>query len=162
PRWVGRPRAAAALSRFNHEGPGGASPMTVPHLSLHAVSGTISQVLRIHGPNFGTGSGSGSLSQGVLAALGLVAAGNLPGLWLTLSQWEPEPAPDAQGEVAAECICHAVAVALVPRAADFGGARLQLLPPAPGYSEGKQLPPDVLSLAEFLDGSASARSWLCP
>jgi len=161
PRWMGRPKAAAALNKFHREGLTGASPMVVPHLSLHSVSGAVSQALRIHGPNFGTGSGPAPLGEGLLAALSLVAEGKLPGLWLTLSQWDPEPAPDTQGQVASECICHAVALALVPVAADFTGPRVRLLKPAPVPSEEDE-PPGVRSLADFLDGSALVESWLCP
>jgi hypothetical protein len=161
PRWVGRVKGATALQRFYCEGLPGASPMTVPHLSLHGVSGTVSQVLRIHGPNFGTGSGPGCHAHGLLAALSLVTGEKLPGLWLTLSQWEPEPAPDVQGQVAPECVCHAVALALVPAAADFTGPCLRLLSPTLAHGEGDDLP-SVRSLAEFLVGSAPAESWLCP
>ena len=161
PRWIGRPRAVAALNRFHNEGLPGASPMIVPHLSLHAVSGTISQALRIHGPNFGVGSGTGHLAEGLLAALALLAEGRVPGLWLTLSQWDPEPAPDTLGQVPADCVCSAVALALEPTAAEDSGPRLRLLPPAPlPHQTGS--PPDVRRLADFLDGSASRGGWLCP
>ncbi|HKB38484.1 MAG TPA: hypothetical protein VKD72_18725 [Gemmataceae bacterium] len=161
PRWLGRPKAAAAFNKFHREGFSRASPMAVPHLSLHAVSGTISQTLRIQGPSFGTGSGAGHLAEGLLAALSLVSEGELPGLWLTLSRWDPEPAPDVQGEVSSECVCHAVALALVPVAANFTGPRLRLLPPAPVPGEQHE-PASVQSLADFLAGSAPAGSWVCP
>ena len=37
-----------------------------------------------------------------------------PGLWLVLTQWCPEPVPDAQGSVANDPVCRGVAMALVP------------------------------------------------
>src|SRR5205823_13718929 len=49
PRWLGRCRATVALHKAHAEGAAGTSPMIIPHLSLHAVSGTISQALTIHG-----------------------------------------------------------------------------------------------------------------
>lgn len=166
PRWLGRPKSTAALNRFHNEGLPAASPMLVPHLSLHAVSGTISQVLRIHGPNLGVGSGIGHLGEGLLAAVALMAEGRLPGLWLTLSQWDPEPAPDRQGQVPAGCVCSAVALALQPLSPPESGAgsegpRLRLLPPAPLPYQADS-PPDVRSLAAFLGSSVPGSGWLCP
>ena len=164
PRWMGRPRAAAALNKFHREGVSGASPMVVPHLSLHAVSGTLSQVLRLHGPNFGVGSGPGNVAEGLLAAVALFAEGHLPGLWLMLSQWDPEPAPDDLGRVASPAACCAAALALVPVTADFTGPRLRVLPPSPHVLTSllPTVPVDVGSLADFLEGSATAASWSCP
>ena len=78
-----------------------------------------------------------------------------------LSQWQPEPAPDALGQVPAGCVCHAVALALVPVAAAFAGPRLRLLPPVPVAQATENLS-GVRSLTDFLDASPPAGSWLCP
>src|SRR5262249_11056563 len=114
PRWLGRPKAAAALNKFQREGVPGASPMVVPHLSLHALSGTVSQALRPSGPTFGAGGGPGNGGGGLRAAAAVLAEGRLPGLWLVLTQWDPEPSPDELGRVAPPSVCYAVALALVP------------------------------------------------
>jgi hypothetical protein len=161
PRWLGRPKLVAALNKFDREGPAVTSPMLVPHLSLHAVSGTISQILRIHGPNFGTGSGISHLREGILASLTLLSGGALPGIWLTLSQWDPEPPPDIPGQVPASCVCYAVAMALVPMTPDVSGPRLRLQPAATVHDAAAHTP-DVCSLADFLDSAFPAAGWLCP
>src|SRR5262249_39770127 len=57
PRFQGRATMTVAVQRFAAEGAWGISPHLIPHRSLHALSGTISQALRIHGPNFGVGGG---------------------------------------------------------------------------------------------------------
>src|SRR5262249_27012554 len=131
PRWLGRPKAAAAISKFHREGVPGASPMVVPHLSLHAVSGTISQALHLHGPNFGVRSGPGNVGRGLLTAVAVVAEGSLPGLWLVLTQWDPEPSPDELGRVSPPAVCYAVALALVPVPVDQSGPCLRIVLPTP-------------------------------
>jgi hypothetical protein len=161
PRWLGRAKTAGGMNKFHREGPATMSAMLVPHTSLHAVSGTISQALKVYGPNFGTGSGPGHLAEGLLAALSLVAEGELPGLWLTLSQWDPEPSPDVQGRVPPSCVCYAAALALVPVPAGAAGPGLRLVQPAPGGGATCP-PPDVRGLADFLDGRAPAPGWRCP
>src|SRR5262249_1682783 len=57
PNLFGRITTARTIERFQKEGAWGVSPHLIPHQSLHAVSGTISQALAIHGPNFGVGGG---------------------------------------------------------------------------------------------------------
>ncbi|MGH6681122.1 MAG: hypothetical protein ACREDL_19840, partial [Bradyrhizobium sp.] len=47
PRFLGRPAMAAALQRFAAEGAWGVSPHLIPHRSLHSISGTVSQALKI-------------------------------------------------------------------------------------------------------------------
>src|ERR1700751_1917728 len=47
PHFLGRAMLAAALQRLAAEGAWGISPHLIPHRSQHAVSGTISQVLKI-------------------------------------------------------------------------------------------------------------------
>src|SRR5690348_17038921 len=52
PTLFGRDPTALAIERFKAEGAWGINPHMIPHYTLHAVSGTISQALRIQGPNF--------------------------------------------------------------------------------------------------------------
>jgi hypothetical protein len=127
PRFVGRQMFILALQKFCEEGAWGVSPHLIPHRSLHSISGTISQALKIHGPNYGVGNGPAGASEGVLAAAALVAGGDLPGVWLVLSGWSPEttgqppwgtPAPGGPP------ICRGIALALVPSGAQMGGPRL--------------------------------------
>src|SRR5262249_3193107 len=87
PRVMGRGLMGAALRRFATEGAWGVSPHVIPHRSLHAMSGTISQALQIHGPNFGAGGGPGSAGEAVLAAYAMLAGDRLPGVWLVLTGW---------------------------------------------------------------------------
>ncbi len=57
PRFFGRAMLANTLRRFAVEGAWGVSPHVIPHRSQHSLSGTVSQALRIHGPNLGVGGG---------------------------------------------------------------------------------------------------------
>lgn len=133
PRRLARGAVALALKRFNAEGAWGVSPHLIPNRSLHAVSGTISQALQIHGPNFGVGGGPGSAAKSLLAASTLLECERLPGLWLVLTGWNWEPGieiPQAiiqqaphltsHGEPA---VCTAVAMALLPDSDRHWGAR---------------------------------------
>jgi hypothetical protein len=125
PRFMGRTALAAALGKFRAEGAWGISPHLIPHRSLHSLSGTISQALKVHGPNFGSGGGPGGAADALLTATALLHGGRLPGVWVVLTGWEPEPATDARGQVVTpDGVCSAVALALVPVAP--GGPRLSL------------------------------------
>ena len=57
PILFGRFGNEAAMRRYLSEGAWGISPHMIPHHSLHAVSGTVSQAWGVHGPNFGVGGG---------------------------------------------------------------------------------------------------------
>jgi hypothetical protein len=127
PCHLGRRAVADTFARVADLGSRGASPMVIPHRSLHSVSGTISQALGINGPNIGVGGGPGNLAEGLLTALTLLDEGCLPGLWLVLTQWRPEP---PLGGEDASAICHALALALTPAAAGRSGLLLRLLPAA--------------------------------
>jgi hypothetical protein len=113
-RFMGRTALAAALVRFKAEGAWGLSPHLIPHRSLHSLSGTVSQALKIHGPNFGSGGGPGGAADALLTGAAMLPGG-LPGVWVVLTGWEPEPATDDQGRVITpDCVCNAVALALMP------------------------------------------------
>ena len=64
---MGRAAVAAGLQRYQNEGAWGASPHLPPHRSLHSPSGTISQLFKIHGPNYGVCGGPGCATE-ILAA----------------------------------------------------------------------------------------------
>src|SRR5580692_3155993 len=57
PRWPGRFGTATAIERLRADGPRGVSPLAIPTLCLHALSGTVSLVFQMRGPNFGVGGG---------------------------------------------------------------------------------------------------------
>jgi hypothetical protein len=115
--FMGRGGTAHTLQRFVQEGAWGVSPHVIPHQSLHAASGTLSQILRIHGPNFGVGGGPHACREAFLIAAALLAEGNLPGLWLILTDHEREwvPVPNAKSVEPIDApLCEAVALALMP------------------------------------------------
>ncbi len=140
PRHLGRQTVADVFARVARRGPSGASPLVIPHRSLHSVSGTISEALGTHGPNLSVGGGPGNLAEGLLTALTFLNENQLPGLWLVLTQWDPEPSLGA--EDAGQSICRAQALALMPASAGRGGRHLRLLPAAamPEHRESAALP----------------------
>lgn len=111
-RYLGRSSLAQALQSFKAEGVWGTSPHLIPHFALHSPSGTISLALGIRGPNIGAGGGLHGAVEGFLAATTWLAGGVVPGVWLVLSGWSPERAPDPPNPDAAEC--QAIALALRP------------------------------------------------
>ncbi len=120
--FFGRGGTAHTVQRYAQEGAWGVSPHLIPHQSLHAVSGTLSQLLKMHGPNFGIGGGPEACNDAFLIAGALVAEGTLPGLWLLLTGYDRELLPLENGKtadvVARPALCEAVALALVSGAAD--------------------------------------------
>jgi hypothetical protein len=123
PRFIGRNALAGALKKYQAEGAWGVSPHLIPHRSLHALSGTISQALKIHGPNFGVGGGPNGAAEGLLTAAALIGD-RLPGVWVVLTGWDPEPIPD-QPEPEST-VCNAVALALVQPVELWEGWRLRV------------------------------------
>lgn len=114
PSLIGRQASAEALERFRGEGAFAISPHLPAHESLHSVSGTISQALGLHGPNFGVGGGPEAAEEALLVAATLLADAALPGLWVVLTEFDPELIPASPGQVDAPAgwICHALALAL--------------------------------------------------
>lgn len=158
PRFPGRLVVCEQIHAFRAEGALGVSPHIISHRSTHSLSGTISLALKMRGTNYGVGGGDGALVEGLLTALTLLDAGQLPGLWAVLAEWDPEPVPGGSGPTADEAICHAVALALVPSRPT--GLCLRLRPLlSPTQTETSQ--PTVADLAAFLRGERGA-SWTCP
>lgn len=128
-RFLGRTITAQAVQRFRTEGAWGISPHLVPHRSLHSLSGTISQVLKIHGPNLGAGGGPAGLVDALLAAGALIRGAALPGIWIVLTGWLPELACDLEGRsVTPDSICLAIALMLTSTVAGAAGFRLRMTP----------------------------------
>jgi hypothetical protein len=112
PRYLARAILAQALKRFAQEGAWGVSPHLIPHRSLHSVSGTVSQALNIHGPNFGVGGGPGSAGKALLAAATQLVGDQLPGVWVIMTGWNWEPGLDHKVEHGEPATCSAAALAL--------------------------------------------------
>lgn len=125
PRFLGRAMFRPSIARFHVEGAWGVSPHVIPYRSLHSISGTVSQFLQSHGPNFGVGGGPGSEAELLLAGVTLLHSANLPGVWLLWSRIEPElPTTDA-GTPHPDASCEAIALAIVP-AKQPARARLEI------------------------------------
>jgi len=153
PRFLGRGVMDLTLRRFAEEGAWGMSPHVIPHRSLHALSGTVSQALRLHGPNFGAGGGPGADGEALLAAAALLADGELPGLLLVLTHAVPDALPTPEGPPPS---WHALALALRPCVQNGAGQRLEV---AAGPAGGNGLPPlDVAALARGLSAN-EAGGW---
>ena len=126
PRYMGRSAIASAFQRFRTEGAWGVSPHLIPHRALHAMSGTISQALRAHGPNFGVGSSPGMVAEPLMAALTLLHGRSLPGVWLTLSRVEPEEGLSQENEHPKGTGCTALVLALTPRTERQSGLTMRM------------------------------------
>jgi hypothetical protein len=127
PRFLGRATMAAALQRFAAEGAWGVSPHLIPHRSLHSISGTISQALKIHGPNFGVGGGREGTVEVLLAALALLDGKHLPGVWVVLTCLDPELPPDENGRLPTGTQAMGLALALTPIRTSASRLRMQII-----------------------------------
>ena len=161
PRYLGRLCMAQALDNFQRTGPSLVSPLIVPHRSLHSLSGTLSLALDLRGPNLSAGGGPGALADGLQTALALVQEPNLPGIWLVLTEWDPEPTPDVRGQATQPCTCLGVALALVPATRICSGSRLclQRHHRAAGFTEGQGLKPSLASLVTVLTAATPASAY---
>jgi hypothetical protein len=163
PRFLGRETCIVFLERFCRQGALATSPLLAVYQSLHAVSGSISLALRIHGPNMGVGGGYGGLEQSLLAGLAMQHEHQLPGVWMVFSEWDPEPSAD-EGKNP-DAICRAVAMAFTPVAANWNGLRLRFLP-GEGQANLSEEEASLASLADFLAGfktpTSADSTWSCP
>jgi hypothetical protein len=147
PNFFGRAGMAQTIHRFAEEGAWGISPHLIPHQSLHAVSGTISQALKIYGPNFGIGGGPNSGSDAFLLAATLLTDERLPGLWLVLTGHEQELIPTPHGQPAAPPpLCEGVALAITRSADADAGLNLRV---GPG-THPHEAPASEFRLTDFL------------
>jgi hypothetical protein len=153
PRWPGRLGTANALERYRADGSRGVSPMTIPTVCLHSLSGTVSLAFGMRGPNFGVGGGLTSVADGLLAGLGLQLERRLPGTWVIFSEWSAEPGQAATPTAPRAC---ALALALCSVSSPLSSRRRLLLrstpntakrPPSPRLADlvlhlrGRNLPP---------------------
>lgn len=143
PRWLGRYDTESGLARFERRGAAGVPARCVPYMSLHATAGAVSLALGCHGPNIGAGGGPGAAADGLLTGLTMCADRASPGVWVVLTEWNPEPAAadDPAG------VCHGVALGLT---AGYG-VRLE---------RGGGAAPTVAALGQYLEGD-NTRAWEC-
>jgi hypothetical protein len=121
PNFFGRVSTTQTFERYRQEGAWGVSPHSIPHQSLHAISGTLSQALKTYGPNFGIGGGANSSLDAFLIAGAMMMDGSLPGLWLVLTGYESEWIPPAPAPT-----CQAIALALMPTQIGDKGIHISL------------------------------------
>jgi hypothetical protein len=140
PTFFGRQSIVQSFERYAQEGAWGISPNLIPHHSLHGLSGTISQALKIYGPNFGIGGGTDPSTEALLLATALLADGQLPGLWLVLTGHDSELMPHSSPVPT----FRAVVLALAPTAEALGECSDEHIPfadaqvPASFWSELEQ------------------------
>lgn len=183
PMFPGRLGGAATFRRYQQGGTAAISPHIIPQNSLHSVSSAISISLGMRGPNFGIGGGPEALAEGLMVAMTLSDPCILPGLWLVLTQWAPEPVPDGLGSTATETTCLAVALGLRHGMAQdhegltlrltacaeqtAGHTRIRVFPetaempagvPAAGEPADRSDSVPLLGLARWLAGEAGGRS----
>jgi hypothetical protein len=126
PNLFGRASIAQTIQRYQQEGAWGVSPHLIPHQSLHAMSGTISQALKIYGPNFGISGGPNAGPDAFLIAGAMMVDGQLPGMWLVLTGYQSEWIPPLDGRPTTAPMCQAVAFALIPVEPNAAGLHLSL------------------------------------
>jgi hypothetical protein len=115
PKMFGRDSMAWAVDRYLAEGAWGIPPHIIPHGTLHASSGTISQALASHGPNLTASGGPGACTEAILIAATMLADKNLPGLWLVLSAYIGEKLPEDPACAGMQCNVAALALTTASR-----------------------------------------------
>jgi hypothetical protein len=126
PRYLGRVAMMSAIQKFVLEGAWGLSPHLIPHRLLHALSGAVSQALKIRGPNFGVGGGPSGVSEALFAAAAMLDGDRVPGLWLILTGCQPEPTTEMGDGLEGASGCNALALALIAGRVDRQGLRLRI------------------------------------
>jgi hypothetical protein len=133
---------------------------------LHSLSGTVSQALKIHGPNYGVGGGSQAAAEALIAAGALLADEEVPGVWVVLTGFEPELVPaehNAANTTPASPDCVAVALALRPARQHHQGPLLSIAAMSTAGVGGDEWPRFGLeAFANMLDGNMSSSQWSLP
>ena len=152
PRFLGRIPAAAVMDRFQNQGVSGMSPLIIPTLSLHATAGSLSLAIKAHGFNFGVGGGPGHLTEALLAGLASRDDGEVPGVWVVATGFDPEPIPDLAGNSAVPAFGYAVALALVTGASGRTRLNLRMVPASAAGMDSPETAehPSIATLAAFL------------
>lgn len=125
-QYIGRGSFAATLHKYCKDGPWGVSVQVIPHNMLHSVASTISLTLPCVGPCLGAGGGRNGEIDALMLAINLLAGGQVPGVWVTWSYWEPDLSIDEAGKPQSDSACCAVAMALVPATESANSVQLEL------------------------------------
>jgi hypothetical protein len=125
-RYIGRGSFAATLNKYCKDGPWGVSVQVIPHNMLHSISSTISLALPCVGPCLGAGGGADGETDALLIAVNLLSGGQVPGVWVTWSYWDPELVVDVTGKPASESNCVAAVLAIVPKSAESPRASMEI------------------------------------
>ena len=155
PRFLGRIPSAAVIDRFQTQGVSGMSPIIIPTLSLHAPAGSLSLAIKSHGFNYGVGGGPGHLTEALLAGLAARDDGDVPGVWVVATGFDPEPIPDVAGNSIVPTLGYAVALALVAESTGRTRLNLRIVPAAAIdlQSRATSEHPSLVELAAFLSAS---------
>jgi hypothetical protein len=158
PKFLGRMIICGAIVRYFRDPKFSISPHIIPNYTLHAQSGSISIGLSMYGANFGVGGGPWHLPEGLLTALSVISERRHPGLWLVLSEFDPEPRPDEAGKPTNDVVVHAMALALQPVDSGTNGHRgiLRLY----SSEDESDVRPTVPGLAAWWQQSGE-EPWLC-
>ena len=160
-RSFGRLRFAAAVARFGRLNARGASPLVIPHVSPHAMPGTLSLTLGLHGPHLAGGSGPGHLAETLLLGLSVVRRERLPGLWVVAADLSPDPGSGPEGDPAQAPTGQAVALALTA-SGSAGRGRLRLLPQhAAAATDAPDERMNLTRLIDYLADNATDAAWQC-
>jgi hypothetical protein len=166
PKYMGRPRLAQAIHRFQKQGVRAVSPLVIPMLSQHSVAGTLSLLLGCHGPTFGVGACTSSPADALLN--GLCLLDRCPGVWAVMTAYDPEPVPDGAGQVVTPTTGIGVAMALTPSEpkgsrwqAEHGRGAIRLVIPTDFQSDCPALP-SLVALADTLEQANRQSSWRFP
>ncbi len=144
PEYFGKEATLAALQRYSVDGPGGISPHLIPNHCLHSLSGSLSVLLGLHGPNYGVGGGPGQLVDLLLAGMLETVQQPVPGFWLVATGWRKLPRELGLSNATAP-VCLAMALAVCRMNSD----ELQASTSQLGSAEASSLCPgsDVQQLA---------------
>jgi hypothetical protein len=172
-----------SLQKFREQGAWSVSPHIIPHCTLHSLSGLLSQVLGLHGPNIGAGGKPGGESEALTVAAAWLAADRLPGVWVVLTGWDVESPTNAGATCQAAVLALTAAEVTSPLLGDGRkaiqiagdgegtyssfplreggrGGRFPRLTIQPAGSHAPALPPFTLEgLRSALDNPAAFFSW---
>ncbi len=113
-RFLGRIYLAATLRTFRAEGVWGISPHLIPHYAPAFLVGDDQSGTGDAWAKPGRRRRARAPAEGTLAALTWLASGVVPGVWLVLTGWSPEPIPERNHDTPAIGECQALALALTP------------------------------------------------
>ena len=172
PRFLGRINVAASMDRFQKRGVPSMSPLIIPTLSLHAVAGSLSLAIKVRGFNYGVGGGHGHLADALLAGLAAREDNGVPGVWVVVSQFSPEPVLDVSGHSLIPSFGYGLALAVTATAPSRSRWNLRVVSDVVLASAdtvddrdvaGIEPPTGLVALAEFLSATSSrVRRWYCP